>query len=504
MNSEYKAPREIAAIDLGSNSFHMVVARIIGNSLQIISRHKQRVRLASGLDSHNNLNQTVMQQGLQCLAMFAERLQDFPQADVRIAATYTLRQAKNAHIFLKRAEHYLPYPIEIIPGTEEARLIYLGVAHTHESMAQKLVIDIGGGSTELIIGSGFTPQLLYSKHMGCVSYSQRFFADGKLNKRNFHQAQLAAKQKLESIAEQYRALGWQFALGSSGTIKAIREVLDAQNPALDEGDITLAKLNQLIDQMIKYKKITQLDLPGLSADRQPVFAAGVAILSAIFQELNIATLSFSNGALREGLLYEMESRFRQQDIRTRTAKALAKQYHVDVHQATRVKETALYLYRQLTPSEDNNSELTSLLNWAALLHEVGLSISYPGFHRHSSYLLRYSTMPGFNLEQQTLLATLARFQRKSLKLTEMAELSLYSRKQIYPMIRALRLAVIFNGQRRGLPHPTIHLKANQQHWHLTLPSEWLKENQLLEADLIREQAYWHKVNWQLSYGQDLT
>ncbi|MDX1302517.1 exopolyphosphatase [Photobacterium sp.] len=490
-------PREIAAIDLGSNSFHMVVARVVGQSLQIISRHKQRVHLASGLDAQQNLDLAAIRRGLTCLAMFAERLQGFEPENVRIAATYTLRQARNAHLFLKRAESIMPYPIEIIPGTEEARLIYLGVAHTQPESGRKLVVDIGGGSTELVVGENFDTRLLYSKHMGCVSYNLHYFTEGKINGENMAAAQLAAQQKMENIASQYHKQAWGKAIGSSGTIKAIREVLIAKG--YNDGVITNKRLKQLVEQVLSFKNSDELDLPGLNADRKPVFAAGLAILAAVFQSLKIEEMVYSDGALREGLLYEMEDRFRHSDIRTRTASAMASQYHVDLDQAARVKVCAEDLYAQIEPQPGPaTSELSTLLGWGALLHEVGLSISYPGFHRHSAYLLRHSTMPGFNLEQQTVLATLARFQRKALKLEEMPELSIYKRKHLYPLIRTLRLAVTLNGQRTDEPLPKILVKADRESWELTLPAGWQENNKLLAADLLREQEYWAKAGWELA------
>lgn len=498
--TEHTRPREIAAIDMGSNSFHMVVARVVGQSLQIVSRHKQRVHLASGLDEHHNLDQPSIQRGLNCLAMFAERLQGFEPDNVRIAATYTLRQANNAHVFLKRAETLLPYPIEIIPGTEEARLIYLGVAHTQPDTGRKLIVDIGGGSTELVIGEGFETELTYSKHMGCVSYNQHYFPKGKISSKRMAAAQLAAEQKLESIASLYIRAGWQAAIGSSGTIKAIREVLIGLG--YNDGIITPERLDKLYEAILKTKHYDELAFEGLSDDRKPVFAAGVAILCAVFKSLAISEMVFSDGALREGLLYEMEDRFRHSDIRTRTASAMAKQYNVDIAQANRVKDCAEMLYNQIDSHPGlARSELATLLNWGALLHEVGLSISYPGFHRHSAYLLRHSAMPGFNLEQQTVLATLVRFQRKSLKFEEMPELSIYKRKHLYPLIRTLRLAVVLNGQRSDEPLPSITVTADKETWLLTLPPNWEQDNRLLAADLRQEQEYWQKVGWSLQLGE---
>ncbi|EKO3406872.1 exopolyphosphatase [Vibrio fluvialis] len=492
--------REIAAIDLGSNSFHMVVAKVVDQDLQLISRHKQRVRLASGLDAQKNLDNAAIERGLECLAMFAERLQGFEADNVRIAATHTLRQANNAHIFLQRAREVMPFPIEIIPGTEEARLIYLGVAHTQPQTESMLVVDIGGGSTEMIIGKGFEAELVNSKQMGCVSYTDRYFSNGKLSKKNFAQAILAAEQKLESIASKYCKLGWQTAFGSSGTIKAIYEVLIGLGH--DDGIITAERLNKLIDKLCEWDSIDDIQLSGLTDDRKPVFAAGVAILAAIFKDLKIKEMFFSDGALREGLLYEMEDRFKYSDIRLRTTENLASKHLVDLEHAAKVKGHAREFLDQVADELGlkKNSELFDLLEWGALLHEVGLSISLQAFHRHSAYILRHTNMAGFNNEQQLVLSTLARFQRKSLKLNEMEDFSLFKKKHIVGLIRVLRLAILVNGQRNDDPLPELTLSAHDDEWKLECADkEWLENNKLLHADLLSEQEYWHSVGWQLEF-----
>ncbi|EIA1300520.1 exopolyphosphatase, partial [Vibrio vulnificus] len=285
--------RDIAAIDLGSNSFHMIVAKVVDEDLQLISRHKQRVYLADGLDNEMNLSHSAMERGLECLAMFAERLQGFEPDNVRIAATHTLRQAHNAHLFLQRAKQVLPFPIEIIPGEEEARLIYLGVAHTQLEVSSKLVVDIGGGSTELIIGRDFEPELLNSKQMGCVSFTSRYFSNGKITKKNINKAITAGEQKLESIASQYRKKGWEIAYGSSGSIKAIHEVLVGLG--FEDGIITQNRLGTLIDMLCSFDTIDDIQLAGLTDERKPVFAAGVAILMAVFQTLKLSEMHYSDG-----------------------------------------------------------------------------------------------------------------------------------------------------------------------------------------------------------------
>lgn len=492
--------RDVAAIDLGSNSFHMVVARVVDQDLQLVSRHKQRVRLASGLDTQKNLDNAAIERGLDCLIMFAERLQGFDPDNVRIAATHTLRQANNAHIFLQRAREVLPFPIEIIPGVEEARLIYLGVAHTQPESDSKLVVDIGGGSTEMIIGKGFDPELVNSKQMGCVSYTKQFFANGKLSSKNFAQATLAAEQRLESLASRYRKKGWDIAFGSSGTIKAIREVLIGIG--YEDGIITGKRLEKLTEKLCEWHTIDEIELDGLTPERKPVFAAGVAILSAIVKDLKISEMHFSQGALREGLLFEMEDGFKRSDIRMRTTENLASKHLVDLEYAARIKGQAQDFLQQVHSELGikRSSELFDLLDWSALLHEVGLSISLQAFHRHSAYILRHTYMPGFNQEQQRVLAMLVRFQRKALKLHEMEEFTLFKKKHVIGLIRILRLAILVHGQRNDDPLPELKLTVEDDKWSLAASDqEWLEHNRLLHADLLTEQEYWHTTGWTLSF-----
>ncbi|MDN6632506.1 MAG: exopolyphosphatase, partial [Enterobacterales bacterium] len=428
LNHSNNKPQEIAAIDLGSNSFHMVIARIVNGALQVLGRLKQRVHLADGLDSNNMLSEEAMERGIACLALFAERLQGFPEENVCIVGTHSLRQAANAEEFLKRAAKVIPYPIEIISGHEEARLIFMGVAHTQPEKGRKLVIDIGGGSTEMVIGEDFDPLLVESRRMGCVSFARQFFPNGEISKDNFQRARLAAAQKLENMAWQYRIQGWQSALGASGSIKAAHEVLIALGEK--DGLITPERLELLRNEVLKYKRFSELALPGLSEDRQAVFVPGLSILCGVFDALAIKQLRLSDGALREGVLYEMEGRFRHQDIRSRTARSLAEHYNIDHEQAYRVLSTVQQLYAQWMAQNSKlvHPQLEALLNWAAMLHEVGLSINHSGMHRHSAYILQNTNLPGFNQEQQLLLATLVRFHRKGVKLDELPRLTLFKKK----------------------------------------------------------------------------
>ncbi|MDR0805781.1 MAG: exopolyphosphatase [Enterobacteriaceae bacterium] len=498
-------PQEIAAVDLGSNSFHMVIARVVNGALQVLGRLKQRVHLADGLDKDNYLSEEAMERGLNCLALFAERLQGFSPDSVRIVGTHTLRLAVNGPEFLQRAKMIMPYPIEIISGQEEARLIYMGVAHTQQEKGRKLVIDIGGGSTELVIGEDFTPILAESRRMGCVSFSKQFFPDDVISKQNFQKAQLAAEQKLENLAWQYRLKGWQYAMGASGTIKAVHNIIINE---LDEGDgiITPERLERVVNLVLKFKSFDSIDLAGLSSDRQNVFVPGLAILCGVFNALAIKELRLSDGALREGVLYEMESLFRHQDIRSRTAISLAEHYNIDGEQASRVLETTQKLYAQWLAQNSAlaNPQLEALLGWAAMLHEVGLSINHDSIQRHSAYILQNSNLPGFNQEHQLLLATLVRFHRKGIKIDDLPHFNLVKKRQFIPLIQLLRLAVLLNNQRQATTAPE-YLLLNSDDYHVTLffPQDYLEKNSLVLADLAREQEYWRDVSgWRLKLRTD--
>ncbi|AWK14321.1 exopolyphosphatase [Candidatus Fukatsuia symbiotica] len=493
-------PQEIAAIDLGSNSFHMVIARIVNGALQVLGRLKKRVHLAEGLDNNNLLSQEAMERGLSCLALFAERLQGFSPDNIRVVATHALRQAANADVFLQRAALVIPYPIEIISGHEEALLIFRGVEHTQPEKGRKLVIDIGGGSTELVIGEDFKPLLVESRPMGCVSFAKKFFPDGEINKINFQRAQLATTQKLETLASQYKTQGWQYALGTSGSIKTVTEILLAMGEK--DGLITVERLQLLRDQVLQFNHVNTLKLPGLPEDRRSIFIPGLAIISGIFDTLAINTLRFSDSALREGVLYEMEGRFRHQDIRQRTAQSLVDHYNIDRNQARRVMQTSQQLYAQwqMQNSKLVQPHLTPLLKWAAMLHEIGLSINHSAMQRHSAYILQHTNLPGFNQEQQLLLAMLVRFHRKTIKLEELPKFNLFKKKHYLPLIQLLRLSTLLNNQRQATTTPeSLQLITHDNHWTLRFPQDYLAQNNLLALDFEREQAYWNNVtDWQLT------
>lgn len=487
-----------AAVDLGSNSFHMVIARLTEGRMQIIDRIKERVRLAEGMDEQRRMSQEAMARGLDCLALFAERLTNIKPDQIRIAGTYTLRRASNARDFVREAAKLLNHPIEIISGQEEARLIYQGVAHTQHIEGQVLVVDIGGGSTELIIGEGFEHKALTSRKMGCVSFTQSFFGNGKLGEKAFNAAVLEAQHQLAPIINQYRKLGWQSCLGSSGSIRTVRDVL--QGEEWTDGAITLAGLERLKEEMLKHKRVDQLKLAGLTEERQGVFAAAVAILLGLFTSLPIERMEYSDGALREGLLYEFEERLQHHDIRERTALALSTHYRIDKRQATRVERSVLSLFDALSgPWEMPEEPYRAILGWAARLHEIGLAINYSGIHKHSAYILQNTDLPGFNQDDQALLAALVRFHRKGLKLSELPALPNHDEQTVLRCIRILRLAVAAHHRRQDNLLPEWNVQAAGDQLVVTLPLDWCDENKLLMQNLEKEHRYCHEQGWPLLF-----
>lgn len=361
--------REIAAIDLGSNSFHMIVARIMNGSIQILSRLKQKVQLAEGLDENNVLNQAAITRGVNCLALFAERLQGFAPENVNVVGTYTLRRAVNNDEFLRQAKAVFPYPINIITGKTEAQTIYAGVSHTQPETGKKFVIDIGGGSTEMIIGENFTPILAESRHMGCVSFAKQFFPQGEISQLHFENARQAALMKIEDLAYEYRHLGWDVVLGSSGTIKTVHQVIMANIDP--NGLITPERLQQLIKQTLQHTHFEDLKLSGLIEERADVFVPGLAILSAVFETFGIQQMRYSDGALREGVMYSLEKTFQVSNIRERTALGLAEQFTIDQAQAERVHQSVKLLSQQYRHWKKPQlaAEMIEIVLWAARLHE---------------------------------------------------------------------------------------------------------------------------------------
>ncbi|MDG2955018.1 exopolyphosphatase [Bisgaard Taxon 10/6] len=491
--------REIAAIDLGSNSFHMIIARIVNGSIQILSRLKQKVQLAKGLDKNGVLDQEAITRGVNCLALFGERLQGFKPENVNVVGTYTLRSAVNNDEFLRQAKAVFPYPINIISGETEAHMIYAGVSHTQPESGRKFVIDIGGGSTEMIIGDNFTPIIARSRDMGCVSFAKHFFPKGEITPEAFERARRTALSRIADLAERYQALGWQHVLGSSGTIKTVHQVIAAN---LDpDGVITAGRLDFLIERVLKFERFDELKMAGLNDERADVFVPGLAILSAIFDTFNIVQMRYSDGALREGVMYGLDQNFQVMNIRQRTAEGLAEQFNIDRLQAERVSKSAVQLAQQFHEWQASEfaDEMQEIILWAALLHEVGIVINHKHMHRHSAYILANMELPGFDREQQRLLATLVRHQQNAFHSDEIGQFARYTPLDVLSAIRLLRLAILLNKSRQATETAEkISLKTDRTLWQLEFEPDYLTRNPLVRQDLKLEQKNLIEIGLELN------
>jgi exopolyphosphatase/guanosine-5'-triphosphate,3'-diphosphate pyrophosphatase len=490
MNRAASAVSEvIAAVDLGSNSFHMVVARYSHDQLVIIDRLREMVRLAARIGEDGRLDKDAAARALACLERFGQRLRDMNARNVRVVGTNALRVARRKQAFLERAREALGFPIEIVSGMEEARLIYSGVAHNLPTEAgRRLVVDIGGGSTELIIGEHFEPLVLESLQIGCVSLSQRYFADGRLSPRRIERARLAARLELEPIQAAFLRRGWERAFGSSGTVRAIADSIRQLDPTAI--GITPAGIDSLLQRLGKVSHTRELDLDAVTDERLPVFPGGVVIMAEIIDALGVQQLRFVEGALRDGLLYDMVGRLTRSDARERTVGSMQRRYHVDLEQAERVEATALQFLSQVKMPWNLSDPLAELsLKWAARLHEIGLDVAHNGYHRHGAYLLDNADMPGFSREEQQLLARLVGSHRRKLALEKLEDLIPPWDKLAINLIVLLRLAVLLQRGRSAVALPNIELTARGHTLELRFPARWLKEHPLTVADLQMEIDY---------------
>lgn len=480
----------VAAVDLGSNSFRLQVGRVVDSQIYTLDSMKEPVRLASGLTADKRLDISAQARALDALRRFGERLGGLDSGAVRVVATNTLRVAKNAAEFLPQAEEALGFPIEIIAGREEARLIYLGASHSLPMVAHKrLVVDIGGGSTEFIIGKRHDPQLMESLYMGCVSYTLRFFPDRKIDKSRLREAQMAAAKEIELIAHDYQRLGWKEAVGSSGSARAIADVLEMNglNPNGESG-ITRVGLDRFCSLLIKAGSAEALDLPGVKSDRMPVLLGGVAIMSAVFEELGIEKMTYADGALRLGVLYDLLGRFHHHDMRDSTVAQFRRRYQVEADQAERVEATALAALAQLdngAPTEDD----VQFLSWATRLHEIGISVAHNAYHKHGAYILTYADMPGFSKKDQVRLAMLVLGHRGKLEKLK----SIPAVDSAWRLIFCLRLAVLLHRTRDDRALPTWRISLLGNGFLLELPPAWLAANPWTAAALREEAAVWRQT-----------
>ena len=492
-------PENIAAVDLGSNSFHMLVARTQGGEPVLVDRLREMVQLASGLDERNRLSQESRDRAVECLRRFGQRLRHMAPSEVRAVGTNTLRAAEDADEFLLDAERALGHPIETISGIEEARLIFLGVTRTLPGpRRRRLVVDIGGGSTELIVGDE-APRDMESLYMGCITFSRAHFGDGRLTAENWRRAELAALQELEPVAERFRAFDREEAVGASGTVRAIDGLVRAYG--WSRKGVTREALDRLRDTLLRAGRIGRLKLEGLNPRRKTTIAGGAAILSAMLQALGIDVLRRSEGALREGLLYDFLGRIRDQDVRERGVAALADRAHVDREQAARVKQTGLALLAQVAETWGlETRRARQFLSWAANLHETGLDIAHNHYHRHGEYIVAHADLQGFSLPEQQALATLVRSHRRKFPTEVIAALPRNWSTWIERLALPLRLSAVLHRSRSPVPLPPIELAAGKNALDLRFPPGWLDEHPLTRADLETEAACLHEAGYRLSFG----
>jgi exopolyphosphatase / guanosine-5'-triphosphate,3'-diphosphate pyrophosphatase len=492
-----KVPDVIAAVDLGSNSFHMVVARHSHGQLIILDRLREMVRLGAGLDEQGRLTREATEPALACLERFGQRLHDMKAESVRVVGTNTLRRARRKGAFLERARAALGHPIEIISGIEEARLIYLGVAHTMPSEpGRRLVVDIGGGSTEVIIGEAMHAKKLESLYMGCVGMSARYFNDGSITDKRIKRARLAARLELDPVRTNFRNYGWDQAVGSSGTIRSVGDVVRARNSG--DGAITPAAVESLIEQAVKAGDVSKLRLPGLSEERLPVFAGGLAILAEILDAFDIKSMRVADGALREGLLYDLVGRFTDEDARVRSVRAMQARYHVDAAQAERVEASALDFLRQTTGEWQLDEPFAELvLSWAARLHEIGLDVSHSHYHKHGAYLLEHADMPGFPQDEQRILAAVVGAHRRKVSVQSLQDLTPPWHIKAEYLIVLLRLAVLLHRGRSATALSKLELNAKGRSLEIVFPKGWLDAHPLTATDLENEIEYLKAGNFRL-------
>ena len=497
-------PKLIASVDLGSNSFRMVIAQIVetpsGFQLRPVDTLRDSIKLAAGLDRHKNLDTQAFARGLSSIRRFGERLRNFSPMQVRAVATNTLRVAKNASAFIAQAEIELGFPIEVIAGREEARLVYVGASHgAPANSGNRLVVDIGGGSTEFIIGKGYEANLMESLYIGCVSHSQKFFANGAVDSYSFKQAELAARQEIQILAKEFRKKGWDQAIGSSGTAKALAELialngLDGQlkKDALwieSTGIITREGLENLKEVLIDAESMQSLELIALKSDRRLVLPGGLAIMIAAFDELRIESMEIVEAALRMGVLYDFLGRSQHHDMRFVTVEQFMKRYSVDLEQSKRVEHLATIFLEQFPePKDEDRTNNMALLGWAARLHEIGLSISHNGYHKHSAYISAHADMPGFSKNDQNRLSALLLGHTGKL-----GKLSVNSNFIDWRMLFSLRLALVLSRKRVEEDIPTILVQQTPKGFKVSLSKEWLENHTLTEYSLRKEAEDWSKV-----------
>jgi len=493
-------PESVAAVDLGSHSFHLLVAKPRSGELVVLDRLREQVQLAAGLNRARRLTRDSQQRALECLRRFGQRLQHMPHDVVRAVGTNTLRTAKNAREFLKEAEDVLGHPIETISGREEARLIYLGVAHSLAHPApRRLVLDIGGGSTEVIIGEGFEPRQMESLYLGCVTMSRKYFPDGEITPESWRLAELAALQEFAPLQRRFRRLGWDQAVGASGTVRSIGAVV--REEGWTQNGITLKSLKRLRDAVLKAGHVDRVRLAGLGPERRSVFPGGAVLLFAAFEALGIESMQPADGALREGLLYDLLGRIDTEDVRSRSVTALAERFHADRKQGRRVRDAARRCLKQVAETWNLTSDTADrMLGWAAQLHEIGLDIAHQQYHKHGEYIVAHSDLFGFTLQEQQVLATLVRAHRRKLPQSVIGDLPHHWVRATERLAVLLRLAVILNRSRSPHPPPAITIEAGKRSLQIMFEEGWLEKHPLTRTDLEQEKEWLAAAGYTLEFS----
>ncbi|MGF1527075.1 MAG: exopolyphosphatase [Candidatus Competibacterales bacterium] len=491
----------LAAVDLGSNSFHLMIARVQDGHLTVIDRLRERVQLADGLDGEHRLSRAAQDRALACLARFGQRLKGLPPHRVRAVGTNTLRAMKNREAFIDAAAAALGHPLEVVSGIEEARLIYQGVIHTAPpSQGKRLVLDIGGGSTEMIIGEGLEPQLLESLHMGCINVTQRFFADGKINLPRLERGDLFVQQELEPVILGFRQTGWRQALGASGSIKAVLQALETRGHP-PQATIARGHLEGLSRTLVNLGRCGTLAAAfTLEEDRARVFVGGFVVLLGLFRALDLEAMEVATGALREGLLWDLAGRRQDDDVRRRTVEALIQRFGLDIVHGQRVADTARELWQSVAQAWGlANPALGQALEWAARLHEIGFAIAHSQYHKHGDYILRHADLLGFSRQEQALIAVLVRCHRRKFAVKEFRALPADSVESTQRLGVLLRLSVLLHRSRSHDPLPPLNLRVRRQRLELTFPDGWLADHPLTRADLETETAYLEAAGLELRF-----
>ena len=489
---------KLAAVDLGSNSFHLQIGRVVDDQIYLLDGLRDPVQLGAGFTRDRRIDRTTQLRALDALGRFSERLRGFPKGAVRAVGTNALRVARNAEQFLAEAEQVLGFPVEVVFGKEEARLIYLGVAHSlAPSTEGRLVVDVGGGSTEFIIGTGLRPELMESLSMGCVSFSLKYFPQGNLDKQCFNRAELAAANEIERLVEPFRREGWSQAVASSGTARTVASILAGMGWC--ERGISVDGLVRLRSHMIKAGEIGALRLPEIREDRLRVLAGGAAILNAVFSELRLETMDVSDSALRQGVLYDLLGRVQHHDPRETTVSHFQRRYHVDAAQSARVSAMAESLHSQITTNPPEDDLL--VLRWAAALHEIGISISHAGYHKHSAYVLSQADMPGFSQHEQARLSRIVLAHRGKLGKRELEGLPV--RSADWSLIFSMRIAALFCRSRNDIRFPKLRANATELGFVLVMPAGWLEEHPMTQAALDEEAEEWSGLGMKLELRSDV-